>query len=278
MATESASVDQIHDLRQVFAKFHPVLKTSVDAKGNEDTELVITANELGIVMRKLNQDVLPSELADMIEDADGGIKGHMESDQALDFAEFLGLMSLKLNDPHAKKELQDAFQVFDDSGDGYISARELCNVMNNLGIDLPNDDGTPMSETEVEELICDWGPPDPKTGRRERLPGMSWDRFWGEIQGGSEFRKKKKKKKGRSIAAEATIKLAKKAQLDLQRAKEEYDARQGRHDDETEEAFAEREEESKAKVRVRTPGRSCTTVRGTACLLLLSVLCGYYGN
>ena len=42
MATESASVNQIHDLREVFAKFHPITQTTVDAKGNEDTEQVIT--------------------------------------------------------------------------------------------------------------------------------------------------------------------------------------------------------------------------------------------
>ena len=199
-------------------------------------------------MRKLNVEVLPNELADMIEDADGGIKGHMEPDQALDFAEFIGLMSRKLNDPHAKNELQDAFQVFDADGNGFISARELCNVMNNLGIDLPNDDGTPMSEGDVEDLICDWGPPDPHTGRRERKPGMSWDRFWGEIQGGSDGFGKKKKKKGRSTETEATAKLLKRAQVELQGAKKDFDARQGRYDDELEEAFAAREQEAKSKV------------------------------
>jgi Ca2+-binding EF-hand superfamily protein len=244
---ETATVDQISELREVFAKFHPQLQTSTDAKGDETAELVITANELGVVMRKLNVEVLPNELADMIEDADGGLKGHEEPDGALDFPEFIGMMSRKLNDPHSKQELQDAFQVFDADNNGFISAKELCNVMNNLGIDLPNEDGSPMSEAEVADLICDWGPPD-RNGRRERRPGMSWDRFWSEIQGGAEGFGKKKKKRGRSKAAEETVRLAQKAQLELKRAKEAVEELEGHRQDESEDEFNKRKKEAEEKV------------------------------
>ena len=210
-------------------------------------ELVITANELGLVMRKLGQEVLPNELADMIEDNDGMLKGHGTPDGALDFPEFIHMMAKKLNDPHYKQELQEAFQVFDADGSGYISAKELCNVMNNLGIDLPNDDGTPMNEAEVADLICDWPPPG-KDGRRERRPGMSWQRFWAEIQGGDGSLGSKKKHKGRDKLAEETDRLAKKAQVELQQARDAVRLLEGRLEHESAEEFAKRKLEAQDAV------------------------------
>eukprot|EP01043_Picozoa_sp_COSAG02_P021063 COSAG02_NODE_1058_length_14905_cov_7.369882_4_plen_1301_part_00 len=236
-----ASRAEIAELREVFAKFHPVLHTTKDRQGNEDTELVITANELGMVMRKLGQDVLPNELADMIEDNDGKLTGHGTPDGVLDFPEFIHMMSRKLHDQAHKQEVQEAFQVFDTDRSGYISAKELCNVMNNLGIDLPNEDGTPMSEAEVADLICDWGPVG-KDGRRARRPGMSWERFWSEIQGADGIGKKKKK--GRAKLAQETERLVKKAQMELKQAREAAQAVDGRYEAETEEAFEKRQREA----------------------------------
>ena len=45
----TATAEQILELHEVFAKFNPTLQTKTDIQGNEDTELVITANELGVV-------------------------------------------------------------------------------------------------------------------------------------------------------------------------------------------------------------------------------------
>ena len=45
----TATAEQIRELHEVFAKFSPTLQTKTDIQGHENTELVITANELGVV-------------------------------------------------------------------------------------------------------------------------------------------------------------------------------------------------------------------------------------
>ena len=227
------------ELQEAFALFEPVEQTTTDVVGDESTELVIKAEQLGSIMRRLNVPALPNELADMIEDADGGLRGHDEPDGALDFPEFLQLISRKINDSSAKSELQEAFQVFDRDGNGYISANELCNVMNNLGIELPNDDGTPMSEAEVEELISDWTP----DRRRHSEKGMSWERFWSEIQSvGSGVAGTKKR--GRVLAD----KTSEQALSALQRARHKLDTMPAKAEHEDADEYEARKKEHEAAV------------------------------
>ena len=108
------------ELQEAFALFEPEEQTTVDVAGDESTELVIKAEQLGSIMRRLNVPALPNELADMIEDADGGLRGHDEPDGALDFPEFLQLISRKINDSSAKSELQEAFQARRERGFGLV--------------------------------------------------------------------------------------------------------------------------------------------------------------
>ena len=49
-------------------------------------------------------------------------------------------MAKKVQDADTEKELKEAFSVFDQDGDGFINARELKQVMANLGENLSDED------------------------------------------------------------------------------------------------------------------------------------------
>ena len=46
----------------------------------------------------------------------------------LDFQEFLAMMVRKMKDTNTEEELQDAFRVFDQDSNGYISTEDLTKV------------------------------------------------------------------------------------------------------------------------------------------------------
>jgi calmodulin len=64
---------------------------------------------------------------------------------AIDFPEFLTMMSRKLKDTDDDEEICEAFRVFDKDGNGFISAAELRHVMTNLGEKL--------TDEEVDDMI-----------------------------------------------------------------------------------------------------------------------------
>jgi len=69
----------------------------------------------------------------------------VNSDAAIDFPEFLSLMSRKMRDTDTEEELIEAFKIFDRDGNGFISAAELRHVMTNLGEKL--------TDEEIDEMI-----------------------------------------------------------------------------------------------------------------------------
>jgi calmodulin len=54
-------------------------------------------------------------------------------DGQIDFEEFLKMMSNRVGTRNRDYELKEAFNVFDQDGDGYISVKELTTVMETLG-------------------------------------------------------------------------------------------------------------------------------------------------
>lgn len=100
---------------------------------------MITAAELGVVMRSLGQRPTEVELRNMVHMVDQDGNGTIE------FDEFLIMMSRKLKDSDGDAELREAFRVFDKNGDGFISPTELQHVMTNLGEKL--------TEEEVDDMI-----------------------------------------------------------------------------------------------------------------------------
>ena len=97
----------------------------------------IATRELGAVMRLLGQNPTEAEIQDLINqvDADGTVKFH----------EFLAIMGQYFKDAEIEDDLKDAFLVFDQDGNGLISAAELKHVMTYLG--------EKMTEEEVDEMI-----------------------------------------------------------------------------------------------------------------------------
>ncbi|OLY84822.1 Protein arginine N-methyltransferase 3 [Smittium mucronatum] len=119
--------EQIAEFKEAFQLF------------DKDGDGSVTTQELGIVMRSLNQNPSDAELADMINEIDADGNG------TIDFPEFLTLMARKMKDTDTEEEIKEAFKVFDKDGNGYISAAELKHVMTSLG--------EKMTEAEVEEMI-----------------------------------------------------------------------------------------------------------------------------
>ncbi len=58
----------------------------------------------------------------------------------IEFPEFLEMMAKKMTPTDSDEELREAFKVFDQDGNGFISSAELKNVMRQLGEKLTNDE------------------------------------------------------------------------------------------------------------------------------------------
>ncbi|KAL7313242.1 hypothetical protein PS15m_007010 [Mucor circinelloides] len=118
---------QISEYRESFALF--------DKNGDG----AIDAEELGQVMRSLNQEPTDEELKDMINDVDSDNNGR------IDFNEFLTIMSRMKGTDETENDLVEAFKVFDKDQDGSITQDELRSVMANLGQKL--------TSQELDEMI-----------------------------------------------------------------------------------------------------------------------------
>jgi calmodulin len=119
--------EQIAEFKEAFTLF--------DRNGDG----VISASELGTVMRSLGYNPTEAELQDMINEVDA------DGNDTVDFPEFLSLMARKMKDVDVEEELIEAFKVFDRDGNGFISHAELSHVMTNLGQRL--------TDEEVDEMI-----------------------------------------------------------------------------------------------------------------------------
>ncbi|XP_059317942.1 calmodulin-3-like [Lycium ferocissimum] len=119
--------DQIVEFQEAFSLF------------DKDGDGCITVEELGTVIRSLDQNPTEEELQDMVNEVDADGNGTIE------FTEFLNLMAKKMRETDGEEEFKEAFKVFDKDQNGYISATELRHVMINLGEKL--------TDEEVEQMI-----------------------------------------------------------------------------------------------------------------------------
>ena len=92
-------------------------------------------------MESLGKDATPTEIQDMIDNAD------VNSDGKIEFEEFVRLMADDSSSIDHDKELLAAFKVFDKDGNGKISHTELKQVMDDLGEN--------MTEKEIDTMIKD---------------------------------------------------------------------------------------------------------------------------
>lgn len=64
---------------------------------------------------------------------------------AIDFGEWLSLMTKKVNDRDSRANINKIFSLYDDEKTGYISAKNLRRVADELGENIP--------DWELDELI-----------------------------------------------------------------------------------------------------------------------------
>lgn len=104
-----------------------------------DSSGAISAYELMSIMKFLGKSRTDREIFDMIENSD------LNSDQLIDFGEFVTMM-LKGSEPDQyKQEIQRAFGSFDEDGDGFIGRAEFKEAVSNLG--------EVITDAEIDELL-----------------------------------------------------------------------------------------------------------------------------
>ncbi|WZZ08872.1 hypothetical protein YC2023_094793 [Brassica napus] len=114
MEDTALTKDQIIEIKEVFC----LLDKDGDVTGR------ITVEELLTVIRWLDQNPTEQELHDIITEIDS------DSNATIEFAEFLNLMTNKLQENDAEEELKEVFKVFDKDQNGYISASEVRDFFN----------------------------------------------------------------------------------------------------------------------------------------------------
>eukprot|EP00493_Phyllostaurus_siculus_P006146 UN06204 len=90
-------------------------------------------------MRALGFEPKKEEIRKMIDDIDKDGSG------AIDFNEFLEMMTQKMSEKDSKEEILKAFRLFDDDETGFITLKNLRRVAKDIGEN--------MSDEELQEMI-----------------------------------------------------------------------------------------------------------------------------
>ncbi|KAJ3675399.1 hypothetical protein LUZ60_004441 [Juncus effusus] len=88
----------------------------------------ITRKELSDSLDNLGIYIPEDELTMMIEKID------VNKDGCVDIEEFGALYETIMDEKNAEDDMKEAFSVFDQNGDGYITVEELRDVLNSLGL------------------------------------------------------------------------------------------------------------------------------------------------
>ncbi|KAJ0975996.1 hypothetical protein J5N97_017961 [Dioscorea zingiberensis] len=104
-----------------------------DGSGNID------AKELHVAMRALGFEMTEEQITEMIADVDKDGSG------AIDFDEFLQMMTAKIGERDTKEELMKAFRIIDQDNNGKISQGDIMRIAKELG--------ESFSPQEIREMI-----------------------------------------------------------------------------------------------------------------------------
>uniref|UniRef100_A0A2P2IX10 Caltractin n=1 Tax=Rhizophora mucronata TaxID=61149 RepID=A0A2P2IX10_RHIMU len=115
------------EIREAFDLF------DTDGSGNID------ARELNVAMRALGFEMTEEQINQMIADVDKDGSG------AIDFDEFVHMMTAKIGERDTKEELMKAFHIIDHDKNGRISANDIKQIARELGETL--------TDREIEEMV-----------------------------------------------------------------------------------------------------------------------------
>ncbi|XP_008241453.1 PREDICTED: caltractin [Prunus mume] len=99
----------------------------------------IDAKELNVAMRALGFEMTEEQITQMIADVDKDGSG------AIDFDEFVHMMTAKIGERDTKEELMKAFHLIDQDNNGKISAADIKNIAKDLGENF--------NDREIQEMI-----------------------------------------------------------------------------------------------------------------------------
>ena len=116
------SEDQKQELREAFELF------DADKTGQIDL------HELKVLMRALGFDVKKPDVIKMVHEVDPGNSG------AVDYDQFLEIMSERYADRDPEEEIRKAFQLFDDDHSGKITIKNMKRVARELGENLTEEE------------------------------------------------------------------------------------------------------------------------------------------
>jgi Ca2+-binding EF-hand superfamily protein len=109
---------------------------------DHDGDGAITVVELGNLLSSLDQKPTFAELQDLVNEIDSS------GDGKIDFAEFVSWASRVVSEDDLEDELFEAFDLFDEAGDGVIDAPKLCKTLANFGEHL--------TEAQAEMIISEF--------------------------------------------------------------------------------------------------------------------------
>jgi len=122
---DSLEEEQVEALKKAFDSF------------DTDNAGFITADTVGVILRMMGVKISEKNLQEVIAETDEDGSGQLEFEE---FAELASKFLMEEDEVALKKELKQAFRIFDKESKGYIDNSTLREILEELDPRLTNDD------------------------------------------------------------------------------------------------------------------------------------------